>query len=280
MIVETIALSTMVSNQLVMPLLLRSRHLQMSIRGELAGWLLRMAAIAWSLSLTTLLLTAVYKLVPSTSLPTRNTLVGAITATIAIEILKRSFGVYVEHATSLQRLTGSLGLVPLFMFWVYLLWLVVLFGLEVAQVLTRRAGRQLETMRSERVPSIIDPAAVLLVAGAVAARFHDGRSSGVSTVATATNLPASGVEMMLERLVDAGVLHRLAADEDAFSYARPPEEVEAAELLRIGHSAFGAESAEDRSGGVIERLREAERAAATGMTAATLGRRGEVRPAT
>ncbi|TLF52891.1 histidine kinase [Halomonas urmiana] len=40
MIVETIALSTMVSNQLVMPLLLRSRHLHLSTRGELAGWLL------------------------------------------------------------------------------------------------------------------------------------------------------------------------------------------------------------------------------------------------
>ncbi|CAM3404538.1 sensor histidine kinase [Halomonas lysinitropha] len=46
MIVETIALSTMVSNQLVMPLLLRSRHLQLSIRGELAGWLLRIRRVA------------------------------------------------------------------------------------------------------------------------------------------------------------------------------------------------------------------------------------------
>ncbi|SFT70905.1 sensor histidine kinase [Halomonas saccharevitans] len=40
MIVETIALSTMVSNQLVMPLLLRSNRLHLSTRGELAGWLL------------------------------------------------------------------------------------------------------------------------------------------------------------------------------------------------------------------------------------------------
>lgn len=40
MIVETIALSTMVSNQLVMPLLLRSQRLHLSTRGELAGWLL------------------------------------------------------------------------------------------------------------------------------------------------------------------------------------------------------------------------------------------------
>ncbi|MFO7649117.1 MULTISPECIES: sensor histidine kinase [Halomonas] len=45
-IVETIALSTMVSNQLVMPLLLRSRHLHLSTRGELAGWLLGIRRVA------------------------------------------------------------------------------------------------------------------------------------------------------------------------------------------------------------------------------------------
>ncbi|WP_416140538.1 ATP-binding protein [Halomonas sp. HK25] len=45
-IVETIALSTMVSNQLIMPLLLRSRHLHLGSRGELAGWLLGIRRVA------------------------------------------------------------------------------------------------------------------------------------------------------------------------------------------------------------------------------------------
>ncbi|MDN3521058.1 sensor histidine kinase [Halomonas ramblicola] len=45
-IVETIALSTMVSNQLVMPLLLRTRRLHRGGRGELAGWLLGIRRVA------------------------------------------------------------------------------------------------------------------------------------------------------------------------------------------------------------------------------------------
>lgn len=45
-IVETIALSTMVSNQLVMPLLLRSKRLHLSSQGELAGWLLGIRRVA------------------------------------------------------------------------------------------------------------------------------------------------------------------------------------------------------------------------------------------
>ncbi|MDN3556237.1 sensor histidine kinase [Halomonas maura] len=46
MIVETIALSTMVSNQLVMPLLLRSKRLPQSSRGALAGWVLGIRRVA------------------------------------------------------------------------------------------------------------------------------------------------------------------------------------------------------------------------------------------
>ncbi|MFG6177804.1 ATP-binding protein [Halomonas sp. THAF12] len=46
MIVETIALSTMVSNQLVMPLLLRSRRLSRGGQGALAGWVLGVRRLA------------------------------------------------------------------------------------------------------------------------------------------------------------------------------------------------------------------------------------------
>ncbi|WP_432695683.1 ATP-binding protein [Marinobacterium sp. YM272] len=46
MIVETIALSTMVSNQLVMPVLLRWRRLNLARRQDLSGWLLGIRRIA------------------------------------------------------------------------------------------------------------------------------------------------------------------------------------------------------------------------------------------
>ena len=235
------------------------------------GWPLRTAAVAWSLSITTLLMLAIYKLVPNTSVPTPHALAGAVTATIGIEILKRSFGVYVEHAAGLRQLTGSVGLVPLFMFWVYLLWLVVLFGLEVCQVLVRSGGRELEAIRTERAPSIVDPATVLLVAGAAAARFAEGRPSTASGLAGRTGLPSRTIQPMLDALAEAGVLHRLAGDEEAFTFARPPEEVPAADLLAIGQDLFAA-GAEDAAGGLLERIREAQRAAAGDLTAAALGR--------
>ncbi|WP_192034558.1 sensor histidine kinase [Halomonas sp. YLGW01] len=50
-IVETIALSTMVSNQLVMPLLLRATPISRGLRGDLSGWLLGIRRVAIALIL-------------------------------------------------------------------------------------------------------------------------------------------------------------------------------------------------------------------------------------
>lgn len=258
-------------------LLALAQYVDGSVDGFLAstlpagGMLLRMAAVAWSIALTTLALALVYRLVPSVAPPMRHAVVGAFVATIGIEAAWRLFGAYIEHALSLRQLTGSLGLLPLFMFWVYLLWLVILFGLEVATILERRQGRALESMRAAPTPSVVDPAAILLVAGAIAARFRDGRSVGTGELAEATGLPATAVETFIERLVAEGVVHRVAADGDPVAFSRAPETVSAGDLLVLGHQAFGSGAAEGPIAGILERLRAAERDAAEGVTAASLG---------
>ncbi|MFK7958918.1 MAG: YihY/virulence factor BrkB family protein [Phycisphaerales bacterium] len=245
------------------------------------GWAIRLAAIVWSGAVTTLLLLSVYKLVPNTTVPTRHALVGAFVAMLAIETIKRSFGVYVEHALSLRQLTGSLGLLPLFMLWVYVQWLVILFGLEVAQVLRRRAGRELEVLRkAESMPSVVDPAAILIVAGAVAGRFEAGKPSAASAVASATGLPEAAVRAMLDRLVTDGILLRVEGPDAPYSFARPPAGVSAADLLAAGQRLFTVGSADTVGGSLalVERLRAAERAAAAGLTAASLGVGGDSGP--
>ena len=113
-IVETIALSTMVSNQLVMPLLLRSKHLHLSSQGELAGWLLGIRRIAIVLIL---LMGYLYHALigDSYSLVTIGlvSFVGASQFAPAMLI-----GMYWRGAT---RLGASLGLLAGFVVWFYTL---------------------------------------------------------------------------------------------------------------------------------------------------------------
>ncbi|AMD00554.1 MULTISPECIES: sensor histidine kinase [Halomonas] len=113
-IVETIALSTMVSNQLVMPLLLRSKRLQLSSQGELAGWLLGIRRVAIVLIL---LLGYLYHALigDSYSLVTIGLVSFAAAAQFAPALL---IGMYWRGAT---RLGASLGLIAGFLIWVYTL---------------------------------------------------------------------------------------------------------------------------------------------------------------
>ncbi|PMR74111.1 sensor histidine kinase [Billgrantia endophytica] len=113
-IVETIALSTMVSNQLIMPLLLRSKRLHLSSQGELAGWLLGIRRIAIVLIL---LLGYLYHALigDSYSLVTIGLVSFAAAAQFAPAML---IGMYWRGAT---RVGASLGLIAGFLIWVYTL---------------------------------------------------------------------------------------------------------------------------------------------------------------
>jgi membrane protein len=61
-------------------------------------------------------------------------MIGAFVASLLLLVGKESLGLYFNHAISLKQIYGSLGLVPIFMFWLYLMWLIILLGLQVAAI--------------------------------------------------------------------------------------------------------------------------------------------------
>ncbi|EPC03379.1 histidine kinase [Litchfieldella anticariensis FP35 = DSM 16096] len=113
-IVETIALSTMVSNHLVMPLLLRSPHLHLGSRGNLSGWLLGIRRVA---IVMILLLGYLYHALigDSYSLVTIGLVSFAAATQFAPALL---LGLYWRGAT---RLGATLGLLAGFAVWIYTL---------------------------------------------------------------------------------------------------------------------------------------------------------------
>ena len=96
------------------------------------------------------LITIGYLFIPANRLKWRSVAPGALVATVALFLAHWGFRIYVEHAV-VGSPAGSLGLVPLFLFWVYLNWMCLLFGLQYAAVSSRvarvRRGRQLREQR-------------------------------------------------------------------------------------------------------------------------------------
>lgn len=233
-------------------------------------WVLVTARTMWSLAITWLVMFGVYSLIPNTAVVLRCAATGALVAAMLLEILKQGLGVYFDNAVSFSQLYGSLGLIPLFMFWVVLIWTAILFGLEVAATLQILHGRPLEEIEKRPPPTtLVDPASVISVVETMASRFARGLATCPRDIAEQINVLEQNVISVLDRLEQAGIVHRLERPEGSFTLARPPDQIDAQKLLEVGFSLADA-GGRPKQGGVIDRLRAAQMRVASGITVAAL----------
>lgn len=244
----------------------------------LSNWalLVKTLTLIWGYCASVLVLFLVYKLLPNTRVSVRAALVGAMIAAFLVEIGKRSLGAYFENALSLRQLYGSLGLVPLFMLWVYLMWLVILFGLEIAATVQFVRGRQFERLeRASRSLGLVDPTIVITLVGLITRSFRAGKPVTARELSDRTAIPELLVDAILARLTETGYLHRLDRDDQAVALARPPEEITADKLLELGYK-LADQARSGRPGSFIDRLRGAQLQLASGSTMAQLSAEGQV----
>ena len=72
----------------------------------------------------------------------RAAVVGSLVGALLWEAAKLGFQIYVVTAVPYSAIYGSLGLIPLFLFWIYVTWLIVLFGLILTYTLQTLGGRR------------------------------------------------------------------------------------------------------------------------------------------
>jgi membrane protein len=96
------------------------------------SWLLSTLRAGWSTLVLWSLMFAVYVTVPSKAPRLRAAAAGALVSAIGLEISRSFLHFYVTRTLGLSLVYGSLGLVPVFMFWMYVIWMIVLVGLQVA----------------------------------------------------------------------------------------------------------------------------------------------------
>ncbi|MHB0764416.1 virulence factor BrkB family protein [Stutzerimonas sp. NM35] len=92
-----------------------------------AGTMLKAMPLLLSIAAFTL----IYAAVPNTRVPLRHALVGGIFTAVLFEAAKQVFGLYVSYFPSYQLIYGAFAAVPLFLLWIYLSWMIVLFGAEL-----------------------------------------------------------------------------------------------------------------------------------------------------
>lgn len=88
--------------------------------------------LSWLPFLTTsTAFTLLYILVPNCHVSKKHAILGGIVCAILFEFAKYGFGIYVKEMPSYENIYGAIAIIPLFLIWIYVSWMIVLFGAHI-----------------------------------------------------------------------------------------------------------------------------------------------------
>ncbi len=80
--------------------------------------------------------TLLYVLVPNTHVNRRHAVTGGIVATILFELAKHTFALCIKAVPTYTVIYGAIAVIPMFLIWIYVSWLIVLFGAQISYSLS------------------------------------------------------------------------------------------------------------------------------------------------
>jgi membrane protein len=95
---------------------------------------------------TAIALYMAYRWIPNRHVPTRHAIVGALLAAILFEVMKTIFVIYIGKMPTYSLVYGAFASFPIFLLWIFLCWLVVLLGAEIAATLSYVRHRDAQDM--------------------------------------------------------------------------------------------------------------------------------------
>lgn len=115
-------------------------------------WLQGLIAFALPLGSSFLGLAILFALLPNTRVRWRSAALGALFAALLWQLSKSAFYLYIVQSASLASFYGQLASVPLFLIWIYLSWLILLAGANLAFAHQNLFGLLREERRGADVP--------------------------------------------------------------------------------------------------------------------------------
>jgi len=194
--------------------------------------------------LSSFFLTVLYLVVPTVRVRLRCALAGGVAAGIAWELAKWLFALFVAKFVRYSAIYGSVAAIPIFLTWLYLSWLIVLFGARLAFVIQNAssvmAGRAGSPTGAGR--ELLAGRAMVLVVRA----FQAGAAApGPEQVARSLRAGTSALEV-IEALRKAGLVKTLAGG--GLVPSRAPETIT---LFEVRRALAGSDPPRDRGGDPI-----------------------------
>ncbi len=178
---------------------------------------------------TLLGLTMLYWLVPYTRVSLRCAAIGSLAAAILLELLRRSFGLYVGLLTNPSAVYGRFAFALFFAISIEVTWTIVLYGSEMSYC-AQHFGAMARGAGPERrlQGRWIGLAATLVLASRLTA---GSPMTGQEELADSLQVPPDQLEPILQPLLEAGILRATEGRERDYLLAQPPHRVSVEQVL-------------------------------------------------
>ncbi|MQA18736.1 YihY family inner membrane protein [Rugamonas rivuli] len=163
-----------------------------------------------SLALTTATFTLLYVAVPNRDVDWYDAAWGGLVAGLAFEVAKRGFAVFITQFPTYSKIYGALAALPLFLLWVYVSWMITLFG---ALLVAALPVVKYERWWHEAQPGgeFVDAMAILRVLH-VACKCGDTALVSAGAIRARTRLGFDEMDTLLEKMMAEGWVGRVKVD--------------------------------------------------------------------
>jgi membrane protein len=197
-----------------------------------SGWLHGLARTVPAL-LEFIALTLLYWLIPNCAVRWKDAALGALIATLAIELLKVGFTVYIGAMSYYQTVYGALAAIPIFLLWMYISWMAVLLGAEAAAALPNwRIDEQIGTVSAGGVQVALS----LALIASLARGQRQGAAPTTAALAAELGVPTTVVDEHMRPLAAAGFVGH--TQEGSWVLAWSPETATLHDLYEALHLPF------------------------------------------
>lgn len=215
----------------------------------------------------------IYKFVPYTTVNFQAALVGGTTAGILWEIAGMAFASFVASSGKYSAIYSSFAILILFLIWLYVGWLIVLAGAQVAYYYQHPMA-YLMKIRWQQNTHVFRELLALRILQRITHQYLMALSPLQEVDLSLTlNVPLSVVENVINELIESRIVVR-TSEPQGVTLGRPPEYVDVTEVLDIvslqGHKLKRLGGSEDRIMNLIRRRDRAVREALDGVTLRTI----------
>jgi len=156
--------------------------------------------------------TTMYLVIPAARVKFSSAFMAAVITGSVWNLFKYAYAWYAARAVTQQVIFGSLAVIPLFVVWLYVSWVLILFGAQLTYAFQNSETYRKEDERTVAGDSYMERAACRLFLE-VARAFHHGRTPPTPEVLVAKlQIPRRLLEGLLQRLSQARLLHPTEPD--------------------------------------------------------------------